>query len=108
MCSEADLGVIALDKNKNYKGIIETRGLTNITGGIFDMYRFGLTFFVPQFYPVKEPNEGILRYQNGDDFMTQLQLLISNKAEVNRHNRKNLMKEIYTFNADSVRLLLKL
>lgn len=53
MC-ESDFALLPLIKEKEYRGIIEFKGKTNITGSVNDCYKYGIPFMIPQFYQLED------------------------------------------------------
>lgn len=65
---------------KDYRGILEWKGKTNITGVENDAIRYGKVCFLPSFYPSIGGLEGLFRgYEGGEDLKIQiLDLLAGN------------------------------
>jgi hypothetical protein len=68
--SRADFGILNLKPYKSYKGILEEKGKSNISGAINDFYRFGLPALVPDFYPIDEKYGLFTHYS--EDFLCQI------------------------------------
>jgi len=83
--SRADFGLLNLNEFKSYKGIMEEKGKTNISGAINDFYRFGVPALVPDFYPIE--NEYGLFTHYSEDFQYQfLEEWISGSHPNNNRN----------------------
>ncbi len=106
LIKKADLGIIAVQPFKDYKGIREKRGITNITGGIFDMMRFNKPFLVPAFYQVAVNESGIWKYENEDELISIIQEFIELPITPKTYLFKKTMEELFFINTQNWQALL--
>lgn len=62
---QADFGILPIYQFKSYKGILEEKGTTNISGAINDFYAYGIPALVPSFYSVDESTSLLHHYGEG-------------------------------------------
>ena len=76
--SSADIGLLYVDRYKSYKGILEEKGISNISGAVNDFYRFGIPALVPSFYPI-DKGLHLLHHYDLENLKKQLTAWMLNK-----------------------------
>jgi hypothetical protein len=64
---------IPLTLDRYYGGVIEKVGVSAITGGLLDVWKFQRKCFLPQWYPIPSGMENlVLPYHHIDEIISQL------------------------------------
>ena len=102
----SDLGILPLVEEIDHKGILETKGTSNISGGVNDFCFVGLLGLIPSFYGEKD-NDLIQSYSSRADLEKKLQLCLgSEKAgKAAESNISHLNHEICLWNSNALKKL---
>lgn len=102
--SEATFGILHVKSHKSYKGILELKGKSNLSGAINDFYRFGIPALIPDFYPINS-ELGLLHQYSEKNLGKLLLEWISDKtyqkyADAFRVNSPELSQKISQHNRE--------
>lgn len=89
----ADMGMLQVEQDKSYKGILELKGTTNISGAVNDFYRYGIPALIPSFYPI-DHKTGLFHHYDRDKLENLLSRWIVNKQYLEHFEAFNSYREI--------------